>query len=101
MKRLPTVEAALKEIKALQDFVELAQKHPEKRLFDKALKLYAYTGSLKETTKIINEERAKFDLPLIEESIVRDAILSTPEDPLHKLLKRNYLIKTRPARRRY
>lgn len=101
MKRLPTVEGAIKEIKALQHFVELAQHHPEKSLFDKSIKLYAFTGSLKETTKIINEERAKFDLPLIEESTVRKAIVSTPKDPLHKLLKTNYMIKSRPARRRH
>lgn len=89
MKRLPAVEVTINEIKALQHFVELAQHHPEKSLFNKSNKLNAFTGSLKETTKIINEERAKFDLPLIEESTVREAIISTPKDPLHKLLKTN------------
>lgn len=100
MKRLPAVEAAINKIKALQHFVELAQHHPEKNLFNKSNKLYAFTGSLKETTKIINEERAKFDLPLIEESTVREAIISTPKDPLHKLLKTNCMIESRPSRRK-
>lgn len=100
MKRLPTVAAAIKEIEALQNFVDLAYRHPDTRLFDKALKYYAFTGSLKETTKIINEERKKHDMPLIDEYIVRDAILSKPENPLHRILRTNYMIKTRPLRLR-
>lgn len=101
MKRLPTVPAAIKEIEALQNFVDQALKHPQERLFDKALKYYAFTGSLSETTKIINTEREAIDLSPIEKSIVRDAILSTPETPFHKLLKTNYLFKTRHSRRRW
>lgn len=100
MKRLPTVEAAIKEIEALQNFVDLANNHPEKRLFDKALKYYAFTGSLKETTKMINDQRENHDLPPIDEHIVRDAILSKPEKPLYKLLRSHYMIKTRPLRNR-
>lgn len=101
MKRLPTVAGAIKEIEILQNFVELAHRHPDTRLFDKAIKHYAFTGSLKETTKIINEERIKYDMPFIDEYIVRDAILSKPESPLHKILRTNYMIKTRPLRHRY
>lgn len=71
MKRLPTVSAALKEIEELQIFVELASNHPEKRLFDKSLKYYAFTGSLKATTEVINEERKKYEMPLIDIHIVR------------------------------
>lgn len=100
MKRLPTVAAAIEEINTLQNFVKLAKGHPEKRLFDKAIKYYAFTGSIKETTKIINNEREKCDLPPIDTYIVRDAILSKPENPLHKMLRTHYMIKTRPLRNR-
>lgn len=96
MKRLPTVEAAKKEIKELQDFVFLVENYETSNLEEQILKEYAYLGSIKKVVEKINSE---LETDIIDCDFVRRLIQSKPKDNLHKVLKSNYLLKTRPARR--
>ncbi|MBT2583119.1 hypothetical protein [Planococcus sp. ISL-109] len=98
MKHLPTVSRAKEEIEYLQDYVLLAETYHANTLEKKIIKLYAYTGSLQKVTAQINEEREAQNLSLIDATFVSRSIQSKPKDPLHKLLRANYLQKTKHIR---
>ncbi len=97
MKRLKNVEAAKKEIKELQDFVFLVENYKCFTLEEHVLKAYAYLGSINKVVEKINNE---FGDHTIDSNFVRTLIQSKPKDNLHKILKTNYLLKTRPNRRK-
>ena len=99
MKHLPTVSRAKEEIENLQDYVLLAETYHANTLETRIIKLYAYTGSIQKVTAQINEEREPQNLPLIDAAFVSYTIQGKPKDPLHKLLRTNYLQKTRHIRK--
>lgn len=101
MRKLTTIAAAKKDVLELSEFIKLAEEYPEGTLEERILKIYAYCGTLKETVKIINEEQMKCSLPGINESYVRNLIQSSPMNPLHKILRASYMLKTRSQRNRY
>lgn len=98
MKRLPTVSKAKKEIEFLQDYVFLAETYQPGSLQEQIIQLYAFTGSIQKVTDQLNAERAQEKLLPIDSKVVTEVIQSRPMDPLHKLVRTNYLNKTRPAR---
>ncbi|PSL42115.1 hypothetical protein B0H99_101363 [Planomicrobium soli] len=100
MKRFPTVGEAKKEIESLQSFIMLAEAYPEETIEQQIIKLYAYTGSIKEVVSEINIERTKQQLELIDNTFVSEVIQSKPADPLHKLLRSNYMSKTKHNRKK-
>lgn len=100
MRRLPTVSQAKKEIEFLQEYVFLAETYQAGNLQEQIIKLYAYTGSIKQVTEQLNEERAQDRLMPIDSKFVTEIVQSKPMDPLHKLVRTNYLNKTLPARQR-
>ncbi len=97
MKMLKTVDAAKKEIKELQDFVFLVENYEVTKVEQKILKEYAYVGSMVKVVENINKE---FGPDTIDKTIVSNLLQSKTQDELHKRLKSNYLLKTRPSRRK-
>jgi len=92
------VEAAKKEIKELQEFVFLVENYEVKTLEQKIFKEYAYTGSMAKVVENINNESGS---EIIDKVFVANLLLSKPQDNLHKILKTNYLLKTRPSRKKH
>lgn len=99
MKYLPTVSRAKEEIEHLQDYVLLAEAYQANTLEKQIIKLYAYTGSIQKVAAQLNEEREAQNLPLIDAAFVSHTIQSKPKDLLHKLLRTNYLQKTKHIRK--
>lgn len=97
MHRLTTVELAKKRIKELQDFVFLVENYEVITLEQKILKEYAYYGSMVKVVAKINKE---FGPDTIDNPFISTLLLARPQDELHKVLKTNYLFKTRHARRK-
>ena len=100
MKHLPTVSRAKEEIEYLQDYVLLAEVYRANTLEKQVIKLYAYMGSIQKVTAQINKEREVQNLPPIDAAFVSHTIQSRPKDPLHKLLRTNYLQKTKHIRKK-
>lgn len=100
MKRLPTVAEAKKEIESLRLFIQLTEEYPEASVQERVIKLYAYIGSIKTVVAEINIEREKQNLLPIDNTFVTEIIQSKPKDPLHKLLRANYMAKTKPNRKK-
>lgn len=99
MKRLPTVAEAKTEIRSLQDFVQLVEEYQAHTLEQKVLKTYAYTGSIKEVVTRLNREIESEHLALIDATFVTELLKSKPQDQLHRVLRTNYLSKTRHMRK--
>lgn len=100
MKVLPTIEKAKREIQKLESYISLVENYNDDTLKEKILKAYAYTGSIEKTKLKINNINANENLSQIDSVFIKNIILSKPEDPLHKLLKSNYFLKTKGKRRR-
>lgn len=97
VRMLKTVDAAKKEINQLQNFVLLVENYEVNTLEQKVLKEYAYLGSMSKVVDRINQE---LGIDTIDKEYVSKLLQSKPIDPLHKILKSNYLLKTRAARRK-
>lgn len=100
MKLLPTVSKAKEEIEFLQKYVFLAETYEAQSVQEQIIKLYAYTGSIKQVTEQLNEERKAERLMPIDAAYVSETIQSRVKDPLHRLIRRNYMNKTKHNRNR-
>ena len=100
MKHLPTVSRAKEEIEYLQDYVLLAETYHANTLEKRIIKLYAYTGSIQKVTAQINEEQESQNLSLIDTAFVSQTIQSRAKDPLHRILRTNYMNKTKHTRKK-
>lgn len=96
MKKLKTVVAAKKEILELQAFVLIVESYEVFTLNQRVLKEYAYLGSI---VKVVEKVNIEIGRDIIDSAFVTQLLQSKPQDELHKILKSNYLLKTRPARR--
>lgn len=101
MNNLPTLSKAKKEIAFLQEFVYLTENYEENTLYQQIIKRYAITGTIKQVVIDINVEREKEGLFLINNVYVTEAIRSQPKDQLHRIIKTQYMNKTRHARNRF
>jgi hypothetical protein len=99
MKHLPNISRAKEEIDFLQEYVHLAETYEATTLHQQILKSYAYTGSIQKVTDQLNEERAAEKLLPIDTALVSQTIQSRPQDSLHRLLRTNYMNKTKHSRR--
>lgn len=100
MKHLPTISRAKEEIDFLQEYVHLAETYETTTLHQQIIKAYAYTGSIQKVTDQINEQRAVEKLLPIDTAFVSHTIQSRPQDSLHRLLRTNYMNKTKHTRRK-
>ena len=99
MKHLSTVNRAKDEIEFLQTFVFLAETYNAKTLQQKIILSYAFTGSIQKTVLQLNDELTAKDLPLIDTAYVTETIRSHPKDSLHRLVRTNYMKKTKHKRK--
>ncbi|WP_342542732.1 hypothetical protein MHH33_01575 [Paenisporosarcina sp. FSL H8-0542] len=97
MKMIKTVESAKKAIKELEEFVFLVENYEVTTLEQRILKEYAYTGSIPKVVANINGE---LRMEMIDHTAVSNLLQSKSQDLLHRILKDNYLLKTRPSRRK-
>ena len=95
---MPTVEHAKKEVARLEAYIELVENYTDETLSKKILKLYAYTGNIQKVKAEINSQLLKNGLPTIDSQNVTDVILGNSDDQLQKILKMNYMIKTKGKR---
>lgn len=100
MKHLSTVSRAKDEIKFLQTFVFLAETYNAKTLQQKIIQSYAYTGSIQKTVLQVNLELADMGLLSIDATYVSDVIKEHPKDDLHRLIRTNYMKKTKHSRKK-
>lgn len=100
MKHLPTVSRAKEEIEVLQDYVLLAETYHANTLEKQIIKRYAYTGSIQKVVDQLNEERTAQNLLPIDAAFVSQTIQSRAKDPLHRLLRTNYMNKTKHTRKK-
>lgn len=100
MKLLPTIEKAKKEIEKLEAYITLVENYKEDTLEQKILKTYAYTGSIQKVKAEINTLRANENLPPVDSADISNVINSKSNDQLHKMLKTNYLRKTKGKRKK-
>lgn len=98
MNRLPTVSKAKEEIAQLQEFIWLAENHAEETLSQQIIKRYAYTGSIVKVVAELNAEREQEGLLPIEPDYVSEVIRSKPKDQLHRLVRTQYMKKTKHTR---
>jgi len=100
LKRLRTIATAKKEIHELQTYVNLVENYETNTLEQSIFKSYAYTNSLQKVVETINKDLEIIGEPLIDQDYVTLLIKSKPQDELHKVLRSNYLLKTRHTRKK-
>ena len=99
MARFPTVHQALEQIEQLKSFVSLVQEYETDDVLEKeVLKTYAYFGSIQKVAAELNQQSDSKGWPLIDGDFVSNVIKGRGSDPLHKILRSNYMKKTRHIR---
>ncbi|ALS77213.1 hypothetical protein AUO94_00500 [Planococcus kocurii] len=95
MNRLKTLEAIKKDIEELQAYVNLVENYPTETLENRIIKTYACTNSLAKVLADVNAQLEKNESPLVDHSFITNFIKSPPIDKLHRLVRTNYLSKTK------
>ena len=99
MARFSTVTDAMKQIEELKLFVTLVKEYETDDILEKeVLKIYAYAGSIQKVVAELNLQSESKGWPLIDGDFVSKVIKSRGSDPLHKILRSNYMKKTRHIR---
>jgi hypothetical protein len=90
MAKLITVEKARKEVKRLQEYIDLVENYEADTIEKWIIKEYAYTNSLNKVTEKATEARyIQNGMPITKE-YVTSVINGKASDKLHKLLKSGY-----------
>lgn len=100
MKRLKTLESTKKDLEELQAYIHLVENYSTDTLEKKIIKAYACTNSLPKVLVEVNAYLEANASPLIDHSHITNIIKSPPIDELHKLIRNNYLIKTKSRRKK-
>ena len=99
MARFSTVSNALRQIEELKSFVTLVQEYETDDMLEKeVLRAYAHAGSIQKVAAELNQQSESKGWPLIDGDFVSKVIKSRGSDPLHKILRSNYLKKKRHIR---
>lgn len=101
MTNLPTLSKAKKDVAYLQEFIFLVENYEESTLYQQIIRRYAKTGSIKQVVLELNVEREMEGLLPIDRVYVLEAITSKPKDQLHRLIRTQYMNKTRHNRNRF
>ncbi|MEH7181096.1 hypothetical protein [Neobacillus vireti] len=91
--KILTVPSAKEEIRRLQHFIDLVDNYEADSLEKWIIKEYAYTSSIKEVVNRGNQKGFTNNEREFDHSFVRDIIAAHPKDELHKLVRRNYLLR--------
>lgn len=100
MRYIPKLAKAQEELIYLQKFIELAENYEETTLHRQIIKRYAITSSMVQVVAQLNAERQLEGVSLIESSYVSEVIRSKPSDAFHKMVRSQYMKKTRRVRNR-
>lgn len=97
-----TYTKALQELEVLSHYIKLVDDFKVCNLTDLIIHRYAMYNSIAKVIKSVKDDSNNlvFDYNIITHDFVRQTILSSPNSNLHKLIKKQYLIKTRPQRRK-
>lgn len=97
-----TYQNAKDEVEFLLSYISLIENHKIESIEDLIIYEYAIYNSISKVIKNINLDNELLNLNSysITPSFVKDIIMSSPKNELHKLIRKQYLIKTRPQRRR-
>ena len=109
MRNFRTLEQAKKDLKVIQDYVDLIENYQPKDFRQHVIHTYMHLGSLEKTSEALNEKGFKINDPLfqgdrlLEPEDIKIVITKNPpkDDLLHKKLKTLYLRKTRASRQSY
>ena len=102
MKDFRTYNQAKKDLHAYTRYVQLIEQYEPESLLQHAIKIYALEGNLSRTAEQLNQLQFTIDDRPIESKDVTALILSkpSPQDDLHKEIKRLYKKKTYSLRHR-
>lgn len=84
-------------ISEIKEFVELAENSPTETDEQKAIKYYAYTGSVAETAKLLNEDGLRIGKRKWISNDVTAIIDQKSDDPLRKKLREMYKYRYKKA----
>lgn len=100
MDRLIALPEAKLKVRELLDYIELVETYEADTLEKLIIKEYAYTNSMNQVLKVLEERCIMMGERPIEKSDIVAVLKSKAKDPLHKIVRRGYFLKTRPNRRR-
>src|SRR3954466_3171804 len=88
--KLITVERAEKEINRLQKYIELVENYEANTLEKWIVKEYAYTNSIVEVVKMINDRGFTINERPVDKKYVTSILNGKIMDELHRLLRLDY-----------
>lgn len=104
MKRLITYSKAIEELDDLKNYVSLIENFKINSLEDEIIYKYALYNSISKVISHINTDLEKnnfiSDLSVITPDFIKKIILNKPSSELHFIIRKGYLLKTRPQRRK-
>lgn len=99
-----TYEKAKREVIYLSRYINLIDNYKIEVLDDWIIHQYAIHSSVSKVIRNSKNENSVYfsqlNFDLLNPSYIKDLIMSPPKDELHKLIKKEFLIKTRPQRRK-
>lgn len=97
--KILTYETAKKEVKYLLYFIDLVENYKIDSIEALIIHQYSLHNSISRVIKSIKNQNVDFDITLLTHDFIRQVILNKPNDELHSIIRKQYLIKTRPQRR--
>jgi hypothetical protein len=94
MTKLITVQKAKEEIQRLQTYVHLVEGYEADTVEKMIIKEHAQTNSIVKVIEILTNRGIS-----IEKQDVLDVIKSKPQDELHRLIRKGYMIRTKHTRK--
>ena len=94
--KLITVERAEKEINRLQKYIELVENYEADTLEKWIVKEYAYTNSIVEVVKRINDRGFTINEQPVDKKYVTSILNGKIMDELHRLLRLGYRQRIKP-----
>ncbi|MBT2721449.1 hypothetical protein [Bacillus sp. ISL-46] len=96
--KILTVPSAKKEIRRLQDFINLVESYEANSLEKWIIKEYSFTGSIREVVIRGNKRGFTNNWVELNHEYVKNIISGYPKDELHRLMRANYRIRIKPNR---
>lgn len=101
---MPSYKQVQDEINTLVNYLNLIDNYKIESIENLIIYEYAIHNSISKVIKSIKSDKnnSKYykDFYLITPANIKKTILTTPKDELHKIIKKQYLKKTLPQRRR-
>ncbi|WP_226670340.1 hypothetical protein [Metabacillus litoralis] len=94
--KILTVPSAKKEIRRLQNFINLVHSYEANSLEKWIIKEYAYTSSIRERVISGTKRRITSNGIELESEYVKNVFAAKPKDVLHSLVRTNYRAKIEP-----